>query len=247
MIDNQPLNQLEEEMGNNIAQVRANMAEAANRAGRDISEVTLVAVSKTKPLEMIQIAYNLGIRHFGENRVQEALTKIAAFRPNDIVWHMIGHLQTNKARKVVGAFDIVQSVDTLHLAQTLNRIIAEEASAADQVRRLPILLEVNVAAEVSKSGLTLTEVPTVARQIAALPYLEIRGLMTVAPQVENVEEVRPVFRALRQARDQLRADVLGEACSELSMGMTNDYAIAIEEGATIVRVGRAIFGARAYV
>jgi pyridoxal phosphate enzyme (YggS family) len=160
---------------------------------------------------------------------------------------MIGHLQTNKARKVVGAFDIVQSVDSLHLAQTLNRLVADEAEASGQEKRLPILLEVNVAGEASKAGLAPTEVPTVARQIAALSHLEIRGLMTVAPQVENPEEVRPVFRALRQARDQLRADVVGETCAELSMGMTDDYAVAIEEGATIVRVGRAIFGARAYV
>ncbi|GHO44697.1 YggS family pyridoxal phosphate-dependent enzyme [Ktedonospora formicarum] len=240
MIDNIPLNQIETEMRASIAQVQANIANAAKKAGRDLSEVTLVAVSKTKPLEMIQIAYNLGIRHFGENRVQEALTKIAAFHPDDLVWHMIGHLQTNKARKVVSAFDIIQSVDSLHLAQTLERLIAEEAEESG--KRLPVLLEVNVAAEASKAGLALSDVPSVARQIATLPHLEVRGLMTVAPQVEDAEGVRPVFRALRQARDQLRSELT--SCVELSMGMTNDYAIAIEEGATIVRVGRAIFGAR---
>lgn len=245
MIEHQASDQQIAEMSANIKHVRERIAEAAHTAQREPSEVTLVAVSKTKPLEMIQIAYNLGIRHFGENRVQEALSKIEVFHPADLVWHMIGHLQTNKARKVVSAFDIVQSVDSLHLARTLDRLLAEEATDQEP-GRLPILLEVNVASEASKAGVTLTDIPDLARQVATLPHLEIRGLMTVAPQVEDLEEVRPVFRALREARDHLRDEILGPTCTELSMGMTNDYVIAIEEGATIVRIGRAIFGARAY-
>ncbi|WP_201389350.1 YggS family pyridoxal phosphate-dependent enzyme [Ktedonobacter sp. SOSP1-52] len=245
MIEHQASDQQIAEMSANIKHVRERIAEAAHTAQREPSEVTLVAVSKTKPLEMIQIAYNLGIRHFGENRVQEALSKIEVFHPADLVWHMIGHLQTNKARKVVSTFDIVQSVDSLHLARALDRLLAEEATPR-KAGRLPILLEVNVASEASKTGVTLTDIPDLARQVATLPHLEVRGLMTVAPQVEDLEEVRPFFRALREARDHLRDEILGPTCTELSMGMTNDYVIAIEEGATIVRIGRAIFGARAY-
>lgn len=229
----------EQELAENIARVRATMARAAERVGRAPEEITLVAVSKTKPVELVQMAYQQGITNFGENRVQEALPKIAAFHPADVSWHMIGHLQTNKSGKVVGNFAIVHSVDSLHLARTLNR------HAEKQALRLPILLQVNVAGEASKEGMTPEETPALARQIAALPYLEIRGLMTIAPLVENPEEARPVFRGLRRLRDQLRDALPDVTWSELSMGMTDDYEVAIEEGATIVRVGRAIFGARA--
>ncbi|QBD83702.1 YggS family pyridoxal phosphate-dependent enzyme [Ktedonosporobacter rubrisoli] len=224
----------------NLTQVRANIARAAERAGRRPEEITLVAVSKTKPLEMIKIAYDLGVRDFGENRVQEALSKFAEFHPQDLRWHMIGHLQSNKANKVVGAFACVHSVDSLHLAQTLSRY------AQKQELHLSILLEVNVAEESSKSGMTLAEAPELARQIAALPQLQLDGLMTVAPLVDDPEKVRPVFRALRQLRDRLRNEVPQGSWQHLSMGMTDDYWIAIEEGSTIVRVGRAIFGERVY-
>lgn len=224
----------------NLATVRANIAQAAERSRRQHNEITLVAVSKTKPLELVQMAYQLGVTDFGENRVQEALLKIGDFHPQDVRWHMIGHLQSNKVSKVVGAFHSVQSVDSLHLAQALDR------HAGQQGIRLPILLEVNVAGEASKEGIAPEELPEVARQIAQLSYLELEGLMTVAPLVQNPEEVRPVFRALRELRDHLR-DMLPD-CSwkHLSMGMTDDYSVAIEEGATIVRVGRAIFGERLY-
>lgn len=228
----------QETLSQNIARVRATIAQAAQRAERSPEEITLVAVSKTKPLALVQIAYQLGITNFGENRVQDALPKIAEFRPSDLHWHMIGHLQSNKATKVVGAFDYVQSLDSLHLAQALNR------HAAEQQLRLPVLLQVNVSGEHSKEGMTAAETPALARQIVALPHLDVQGLMMIAPLVQNPEEVRPVFRALQQLQHRLRDEVTGSTWQHLSMGMTDDYAIAIEEGATIVRVGRAIFGER---
>ena len=229
---------LQELLATNIAQVRSHIAEAAQRAGRRADEIILVAVSKTKPVEMVEIAFRLGVTDFGENRVQEALPKIADFRPQGLRWHMIGHLQSNKAGKVVGSFDCVQSVDSPHLAQLLNR------HAAQLNIYLPVLLEVNVSGEESKEGMTPSEVHMLARQIVALPHLDVQGLMTIAPLVDDAEKVRPVFRGLRELRDRLRNEVPNCAWHHLSMGMTDDYRIAIEEGATIVRIGRAIFGTR---
>ena len=229
---------MQEQLADNIAQVRATLAEVAGRAGRRAEEITLVAVSKTFPVELVRMAYNLGVTNFGENRVQEALPKIAEFHPHDVYWHMIGHLQSNKASKVVGAFDIVQSVDSLHLAQTLSR------HAEARGMRLPILLQVNVSGETSKEGMSIAEARQVARQIAALSALEIRGLMAIAPLVDNPEEVRPVFRGLRTLHEQLQGELPQCPWQHLSMGMSDDYRVAIEEGATIVRIGRAIFGKR---
>ena len=229
-----------ERLAANIAHVRGSIAEAAERSGRDANSITLVAVSKTVAVELVKIAYNLGVTHFGENRVQDALPKIAEFRPRGVYWHMIGHVQSNKANKVVAAFDSVQSVDSLHLAQALQRHAGEEG------KRLPVLLQVNVSGEASKEGMTVAETPGVARQIAALPALEVQGLMTIAPLVEKPEEVRPVFRALCELRERLQNEVPDCSWQHLSMGMTDDYRIAIEEGATIVRIGRAIFGERVY-
>lgn len=223
----------------NIAHVRSTIAAAAQRAGRQPGDITLVAVSKTKPIELIQMAYELGLTTFGENRVQEASQKAGAFHPPDIHWHMIGHLQSNKAGKVIGTFDCVHSVDSLHLAQILNQ------HAARAGLRLPILLQVNVSGEQSKEGMHPDETEEIARRIVQLPNLEVQGLMTIAPQVTDPEQVRPVFRALRQLRDTLRQKVVECSWPHLSMGMTDDYPVAIEEGATIVRVGRAIFGERA--
>ena len=237
----------QEHLAANIEHVRSVIEEAAQRAGRTPSEITLVAVSKTMPIELVRIAYNLnalgklrslGVTNFGENRVQEALPNIAVFHPPDVRWHMIGHLQSNKAGKVVGSFDMVQSVDSLHLAQALNR------HAQVHEKRLPVLLQVNVSGEASKEGMSPAEVPEVARQIAALPYLEVQGLMTIAPLVKDPEETRPVFRGLRALRDQLRDEIPECSWQHLSMGMTDDYRVAIAEGATIVRIGRAIFGER---
>ncbi len=233
-------NEAREWLTENIARVRANITQAAQKVGRSADEVTLVAVSKTKPLELVRLAYEAGVTHFGENRVQEALPKIASFHPPGVSWQMIGHLQSNKAGKAAGAFDCVQSVDSLHLAQALNR------HAGKLGKRLPILLQVNVAEETSKEGMSVAETPALAREIVALPHLEVLGLMTIAPLVENAEEVRPVFRGLRELRDRLRDELPEYSWSQLSMGMTDDYTVAIEEGATIVRIGRAIFGERVH-
>lgn len=235
-ITHSPISQ--QQLAANIATVRSAIAEAAQRAGRDPATITLIAVSKTKPIELVEMAHRLGLTDFGENRVQEALTKIAAFHPDGLRWHMIGQLQSNKAGKVAEAFDWVQSVDSWHLAHTLDQ------QAAKHARRLPVLLEVNVAGEESKAGIAPTDVPVLARQIAELPNLDVRGLMTVAPLVADPEQVRPVFRVLRELRDHLRDEIPQCAWDQLSMGMTDDYAVAIEEGATIVRIGRAIFGER---
>ncbi|HTI14343.1 MAG TPA: YggS family pyridoxal phosphate-dependent enzyme [Dictyobacter sp.] len=244
MTNKSSIDQQQDMLAANIAAVRARITAAAQKVDRDPADITLVAVSKTKPLELVQIAYNLGMRHFGENRVQEALTKIAAFHPQDISWQMIGHLQTNKSNKVVGAFDCIHSVDSLHLAQTLQRHAEKVSQERQTAFRQPILLQVNISGENTKEGLTAEEVFTVARQIVALPNLEVQGLMTVAPLVHDPEEVRPVFRNLRLLRDRLRNEVSEGSWHHLSMGMTDDYTVAIEEGATIVRVGRAIFGER---
>ena len=225
-------------MAANIAHVRSTIAEAALRVGRAPEEITLVAVSKTMPVELVQMAYNLGVTDFGENRVQEALPKIAAFHPQDLRWHMIGHLQSNKASKVVSSFYCVHSVDSLHLAQTLNRYAVERG------RQLPVLLQVNVSGEFSKEGMSPAEALELTRQFAELPHIQVEGLMTIAPLVEDPEQVRPVFRELRILRDQLRAELPSYSWHHLSMGMTGDYTVAIEEGATIVRIGRAIFGER---
>ena len=225
-------------MAANIAHVRSTIAEAALRVGRAPEEITLVAVSKTMPVELVQMAYNLGVTDFGENRVQEALPKIAAFHPQDLRWHMIGHLQSNKASKVVSSFYCVHSVDSLHLAQTLNRYAGEHG------RQLPVLLQVNVSGELSKEGMSPAEALELTRQFAELPHIQVEGLMTIAPLVEDPEQVRPVFRELRILRDQLRAELPSCSWQHLSMGMTGDYRVAIEEGATIVRIGRAIFGER---
>jgi PLP dependent protein len=222
----------------NIEHVRSVIAESALRVGRAPAEVTLVAVSKTMPVELVQMAYNLGVTDFGENRVQEALPKIAAFHPQGLRWHMIGHLQSNKAGKVVEPFYCVQSVDSLHLAQTLSRHASEHGKV------LPVLLEVNVSGEASKEGISLAETSELARQIVDLPNVQVDGLMTIAPLVEEPEQVRPVFRELRNLRDHLRSELPQCSWQHLSMGMTDDYAVAIEEGATIVRIGRAIFGER---
>ncbi|GCE14118.1 YggS family pyridoxal phosphate-dependent enzyme [Tengunoibacter tsumagoiensis] len=225
-----------EALTTNLATVRSTIAEAALRSGRQPDAITLVAVSKTRPLEAIQVAAQAGVRDFGENRVQEALQKIAAFPTPR--WHLIGHLQSNKANKVVGAFQFIHSVDSLHLALALQRQ-AEKL----QIRQ-SILLQVNISGETSKEGMQPDEVPGLARQIVALPNLEVQGLMTIAPRVEEPETVRPIFRALRILRDQLQQEIPDSSWSQLSMGMTDDYCVAIEEGATIVRVGRAIFGER---
>ena len=214
----------------NLACVRERIEQACRRAGRSTGEVTLVGVTKGHPAEAIEEACAAGLRDVGENRVQEAQAKIEALASRGVRprWHLIGHLQTNKAKTARNLFAIIHSVDSLRLAQALSRQAEEPVS---------ILLEVNVAQEASKFGFTPDELPQVLSDIAALHHLEVRGLMTVAPMADEPERVRPVFRRLRELRDEL-------ALAELSMGMTDDFEVAIEEGATMVRVGRAIFGPR---
>ena len=208
----------------------ARIARAAERSRRAPSDVTLVAVTKTVAPADIEQAFRLGVTHFGENRVQDAeqkLPSLAHLRPQS-TWHMVGHLQTNKVRKALAIFDVVQSVDSLHLAQELSR---------RATRPVPVLLEVNVAGEAAKFGFRPEELPQAAQAIARLPSLDLRGLMTVAPLVADAGDVRPVFQKLRELRDAL-------GLKELSMGMTDDFEVAVEEGATLVRIGRAIFGER---
>ena len=214
----------------NIKDVQARIANACERAGRSPDEVTLVAITKTHDAAAVRAAFEAGIRHFGENRVQEADTKLAELEDvkSQSTWHMVGHLQTNKVKTAVGLFDIIQSVDSVKLADLLNRNTAKP---------LPILLEVNVAEEETKSGFEITELDSAMSQIGKMTSIEIRGLMTIAPWMNDLEEVRPVFRRLKEVAD-------AQGLSELSMGMTDDFEVAIEEGATLVRVGRAIFGQR---
>jgi pyridoxal phosphate enzyme (YggS family) len=206
--------------------------------------VSVVAVSKTVSPDAIRQAFEAGFTTFGENRVQEARDKIPALPLPGIRWELIGHLQTNKAARAIELFSRIQSVDSLRLAEALN------AAAARQGRIVPILLEVNVAHEASKTGLAPDELQPLAIALKGLPALRPEGLMTVAPLVEDAEGVRPIFQQLRHLRDQLRQDDQASSQDaglwhELSMGMSDDFAVAIEEGATIVRIGRALFGARA--
>ena len=224
----------------NLQQVEEKIAAACRRAGRDRSEVTLIAVSKTQPEAMIEEAYGAGQRDFGENKVQEICRK-KDLLPEDIRWHMIGHLQRNKVHQVVGKACLIHSVDSLRLAETISR------EAEKKELEVPILVEVNVAEEESKFGVTTEETIALAEAIASLPRIQIRGLMTIAPYVENPEENREIFRKLKQLSvDIAEKNINNVNMSVLSMGLTNDYEVAIEEGATMVRVGTGIFGERDY-
>ena len=224
----------------NFRQVEENIRRACGRAGRDPGDVTLIAVSKTKPVELLREAYDLGTRVFGENKVQEIVEKYEAL-PKDIHWHMIGHLQRNKVKYIIDKVDLIHSVDSVRLAETIEKEPAKHDLTAN------ILLEVNVAEEESKFGLKVDEVEQVVDEIAKFSHIKVCGLMTIAPFVENPEENRPYFRRLRN----LSVDIGGKnvdnvTMSILSMGMTNDYEVAVEEGATMVRVGTGLFGARDY-
>ncbi len=219
----------------NLAAVRARMADACARSGRAPAEVTLVAVTKTVPPAVIRLLAEAGQADFGENRVQEALAKIPAC-PSGLRWHLIGHLQRNKAGKAAGRFDRIHSVDGLALAQALERALARTA------RRLPCFLEVNVSGESGKHGVTPDEAVDTANAMRSLPWLRLEGLMTMAPLDPDPEHARPHFRALRELRDRIDAGRTDEdRLVHLSMGMSQDYTVAIEEGATMVRVGSALF------
>jgi PLP dependent protein len=226
----------------NVARVREQIEAAARRAGRGSEDVALMAVSKTFPAELIRAAYDAGLRLFGENRVQEFAGKVDSLRDlHDAEWHLIGHLQTNKSAKAVELFAVVDSVDSLRLAQKLN------TSAQQFGKKLEVLIEINVGGETAKSGVTAgsSELEELLFAARALEHLEFRGLMTVPPFTEDPQEARPYFRKLRQLRDQVAALGLPSVdMRKLSMGMSHDFEVAIEEGSTCVRVGTAIFGER---
>lgn len=220
----------------NLSEIHARIESAATRCGRKASEIELVAVSKTHPPELIREAFEAGQRAFGESRVQDALPKIDAL-PAGIEWHFIGHLQTNKIRKVVDRFALFHGVDNENLAIQINRIAGELGVTAN------VLLEVNVSGEESKFGFASEKLPAALENLAPLPFLRIRGLMTMAPYSDHPDEARPYFAKLREHRDRLATET-GLPLSELSMGMSGDFEQGITEGATIVRVGSAIFGSR---
>ena len=224
----------------NIEQVQSQISEACGRAGRDREDVTLIAVSKTKPIPDLEEAYRFGVRDFGENKVQELVEK-AEVMPKDIRWHMIGHLQRNKVKYIVDKVCLIHSVDSLRLAEEISK------EAVKRQLTVNILIEVNVAGEETKFGSTTDEAIQLVEQIAALPGICIKGLMTIAPFVENPEENRKYFSKLRQlAVDINDKNIDNVSMHVLSMGMTGDYEVAVEEGATLVRVGTGIFGERNY-
>jgi len=263
----------------NLERIRERVARAAGRAGRRVEDVTIVAVSKTFPFEAIRTAYDAGLRHFGENRVQEWESKQERVADLDATWHLIGHLQSNKARRAAGLFDRVDSVDSLGLAQKLDAAVAEGAgteaarlisseksrpfvpqgerdalrvasgqagatkSGAANGERLRVLIEVSLGGEVAKSGVAEADLAMLAEGVGELANLELLGLMTIPPFLDDPESVRPYFRKLRELRDGLVRRV-GRPLPVLSMGMSHDFEIAVEEGATEIRVGAGIFGER---
>ncbi len=224
----------------NLEYVEEKIQEACRRSGRSRSDVTLVAVSKTKPVETLKDAYDLGVRVFGENKVQELTEKYGAL-PKDIHWHMIGHLQRNKVKYIIDKAELIHSVDSVRLAEAIEKEAARRGLTAN------ILIEVNVAGEESKFGIAPKELDSFVEKVENLPHIQVKGLMTIAPFVADPEDNRPVFADLRKLSvDIARKNAHNINMSVLSMGMTNDYQVAIEEGATIVRVGTGIFGARDY-
>lgn len=223
----------------NLLRIRERIAAAANKAGRRPEDITLVGVSKTHPAEAIRSAYEAGLRDFGENRVQEWEGKRGGLSDLDAQWHLIGHLQSNKAARAAGLFHCVDSLDDFSLAQRLDRARSEVGSGA----KLRVLLEVRVAEEETKNGVSVAELPALAEKVTSLPSLHLTGLMCIPPFLEEAAQVRPYFRRLRELRDQV-AKQLGLILPVLSMGMSHDFEVAIEEGATEVRVGTALFGQR---
>lgn len=219
-------------------EIKKRVEAACQRAGRNPEEVTLIAVSKTKPVEMLREAYEAGARDFGENKVQEILAKEPKL-PEDIRWHMIGHLQTNKVRQIVGKTCLIHSVDSVRLAEEIHKESVKKGLVTQ------ILLEVNVAEEESKFGFHVEEVEDALKQIQELSGVCVRGLMTIAPFVDNPEDNRPVFQKLNKLYvDMKTKNIDNDIMNILSMGMTGDFEVAVEEGATMVRVGTGIFGAR---
>lgn len=224
----------------NLNRVQENIRNACARAGRKQDEVTLIAVSKTKPVSMLEEAYALGVRDFGENKVQELVDK-AGQLPEDIRWHMIGHLQRNKVKYIIDKVYLIHSVDSLRLAEEISKEAVKHGVTAN------ILIEVNVAGEESKFGVSPEDTPGLIEEISRLPAIQVRGLMTIAPFVEKAEDNRIIFNALLKLYvDISRKNIDNVHMDFLSMGMTGDYEVAVEEGATFVRVGTGIFGERSY-
>jgi len=237
------------ELSENLARVRERIEQAATRAGRLAADITLIAVSKTHSARKIQELYEAGLRHFGENRVQERESKLAPLSSLDATWHMIGHLQKNKAARAAQIFASVDSIDSAALAEKLDRARAESAEEEHSGREsagrnLRVLIEIKLDPEPAKSGANASELPKLFEAVMRLPHLELRGLMGVPPYFDNPEDARPFFRRLRELRDAMRAQSAPEILPVLSMGMSHDFEIAIEEGATEVRVGTALFGER---
>ncbi len=223
-----------------LSLIRSRIAAAAVDSGRRPEDVQLVVVSKTVPSKRLLTAIDLGVTVFGENYVQEARDKFNALYAHPLSWHFIGHLQSNKAKYVVKIFDLIHSVDSLKLAREIDK----QAGKIDKVQR--VLVQVNIAEESSKSGVLLEDTTQLVIEMSQLPHLEVKGLMTMPPYFNAPEKVRPYFKALRLLRDELRAmEISGVVMHELSMGMTGDFEVAIQEGATLVRIGTAIFGERA--
>ena len=232
--------QRQEQLRQRLQRVRERVAAAADRVNRRPDDIMLVAVSKTHPAEIIREAIAAGVTDLGENRVQEADAKIAEVGRGSIRWHLIGHLQSNKARRAVELFDVIHSVDSAALAQRLDRVCGE----VDR-EELPVLIQIDLGKESTKSGAAQSELPEIVDAIKRSRIVRLQGLMTLPPYFDDPEEARPFFRRLRELRDELSArGAFGDAGGELSMGMTHDYEVAIEEGATMVRVGTAVFGER---
>jgi PLP dependent protein len=225
------------EISRNLESVRERIARAAERAGRRAAEITIVAVSKTFPAETIRSAYEAGLTHFGENRVQEWESKRPALANLDATWHLVGHLQSNKARRAAYLFHRVDSLDDLALAKRL------DAAAAAEGKSLPVLIEVRLDNEPAKSGVTEADLPSLAEAVAPLAHLDVMGLLTIPPPRDDADQLRPYFRKLCELRD-ATARRLGRKLPVLSMGMSQDFEVAVEEGATEIRLGTALFGPR---
>jgi len=234
---------VQESLQRNLDEVLERIEKAAQRVGRDPDDVKLIAVSKTHPVKVLRAALAAGTAVFGENKVQEAESKIVEIGRDVAEWHLIGHLQSNKVRKAVQLFDVVQSLDSVELAKRLERICIEESR-----EELTVFVQVDLAGEETKSGIAESDLPKLVEFLKTCKCLRFSGLMIVPPYFENPDDVRPYFRKLREMRDKLLSqNAFANGEGELSMGMSHDFEIAVEEGSTVVRVGTAIFGARSYV
>jgi pyridoxal phosphate enzyme (YggS family) len=233
---------MQNDLRENLKKVRQKIKDAAKKAGRNSNEIKLIAVSKTHPVEILREANGAGASVFGENKVQEAESKITELGHENLEWHLIGHLQSNKARKAAQLFDVIHTVDSFELAARLERICKEEGR-----KSLSVLIQVDLAGEETKSGVPERDLPDLAESFHAFEHVKLDGLMIIPPFFDDAEKVRPFFTRLRDVRDELlRRNAFSNGKGELSMGMSHDFEVAVEEGSTLVRVGTAIFGERNY-